>query len=359
MFTGCTPGSPPVSGGASRWNSAEDFPLAGRDAPIVVWTGTEVLVAGGDTGPSCPPTASCARVNPAADGAAFDPEAGTWRAIADAPVPISFGAATFGAGHLVVRVDTRLLLYDVADDTWTWEELPASLQQTVGLTLVTDAENILIIPSSAAFGDAPDAVWHLPSDTWSELPADPIGEAFDRLITPTPAGLILTARELAPNPGSETPALTLVARFDREFGLWTSLDTTEQVGGWQWFWTGERLVSPDLGHADGGEENNWGRSYPFGGIIDSVSGAWQPLPSPPNPVDAPWLTTVQGGGRFAYAGGFIYNDTAETWTPLGRPSDSVGAPGAAIWADDRLVVMGDTVPGGNRNSRTWVYDPTP
>lgn len=357
MLAGCMPDATPDETGGSQWTSAEHFPLAGRDAPILAWTGSEVLVAGGDTGSPCPPYASCAHGDPAADGAAFDPEAGTWRRIADAPVPIPYGAATFGAGHLVVLLDARLLLYSVADDTWSWEELPATLQRIAGLNLVADGENILVIPSSDEFGDAPDALWHVPTDTWSELPKDPIGPAFNRLLTPTPAGLILTAHELVTNPGSENPSLTLVARLDRDTQSWTTLDPTEQIGGWQWFWTGKRLVSPELGQADGGHENNWGRSYPVGGMIDPTNGTWQPLPTPPEALTDAWLPSAQGGGRFSTSSGFIYEDVAETWTPLGRPSDSAGNPWGAIWAGDRLVVVGETLADGTRQPDTWVYEP--
>jgi hypothetical protein len=43
----------------------------------------------GETGPPCPPSADCASPQARArDGAAFDPEQGTWRKTANAPVPL-------------------------------------------------------------------------------------------------------------------------------------------------------------------------------------------------------------------------------------------------------------------------------
>jgi hypothetical protein len=56
---------------ADRWRTIPDAPIPGRDAPIVAWTGREVLVFGGWIGQR-------SRL----DGAAWDPESNTWRKLA-------------------------------------------------------------------------------------------------------------------------------------------------------------------------------------------------------------------------------------------------------------------------------------
>src|SRR6478735_6176169 len=65
----------------SRWAQVDDFPLSARTVPTLAWTGSEVFVVGGDTGPPCPPAADCAWGALARDGAAFDPVEETWRVI--------------------------------------------------------------------------------------------------------------------------------------------------------------------------------------------------------------------------------------------------------------------------------------
>jgi hypothetical protein len=46
------------------------------------------------------------------------------------------------------------------------------------------------------------------------------------------------------------------------------------------------------------------------------------------------------GGRFAATGGWTYDDDTASWAEVPRPNDAPKQPGAAVWADDRLVVVG-------------------
>ena len=79
---------------AGHWRSLPAAPVSAREQAVLAWTGREVIVVGGSIAPPCPPGASCAGPRqPVADGAAFDPAAGTWRPIADAPVAFDIGQA--------------------------------------------------------------------------------------------------------------------------------------------------------------------------------------------------------------------------------------------------------------------------
>ncbi|HWV50582.1 MAG TPA: hypothetical protein VN035_14105, partial [Microbacterium sp.] len=63
LLAGCTQGVPePVQTVAADpaarpagWSAAEDFPLDLRESPVTVWTGSELVVVGGDLAPPCPP----------------------------------------------------------------------------------------------------------------------------------------------------------------------------------------------------------------------------------------------------------------------------------------------------------------
>src|SRR5688572_28831883 len=74
------------------WKELPAPPLSPRVFPAGFWTVEEVVLVGGSDAPPCPPNASCTvpRTPPLSDGAAYDPHAGTWRPIADAPVAFSW-----------------------------------------------------------------------------------------------------------------------------------------------------------------------------------------------------------------------------------------------------------------------------
>jgi hypothetical protein len=110
---------------------------------FAVWTGEELIVVGGYDDDPCLPTresngvgggagnqsvAICFAIKSLArDGAAFDPDTGTWRLIATPPVPITRGAASAVVRDRVVYVVVAgqpgaFLAYHPGQDRW--EELP-------------------------------------------------------------------------------------------------------------------------------------------------------------------------------------------------------------------------------------------
>lgn len=339
------------------WYTVPDLPVEPRDEPLVVWTGDEVLVVGGATGPPCPPGADCERGDARRDGAALDPLTGTWRRIADAPRDVGFARGAVVGEDVFVVVDSDgpavLLSYRVAQDRW--QEWPVPVDD-LG-TPVADGDSVVFVAGSHERGVSPDHVLDVATGSWSVLAQDPLGPAFDRVLTPTPDGLVLVARELVPDPGSGGPALAQAALLDRTDSTWTRLPGTGQIGGWTWTWTGTRLVAPELGEADGGEVNPWDRAYPYGGSIDLPDGGWSPLPNPPQPRTDAWVPHTLGD-RFAASAGYVYDDDDQSWTPLARPEGGPDDAGAAVWAGDRLVVVGGVSwsgSSGTRDAATWVY----
>ncbi len=341
----CAATTPPRAGTAvTGWEQRADFPLAPREAPIAVWTGREIIVIGGHLGAPCPANASCVMGELTADGAAYDPETDTWREIAAAPEPFAFGTGAFVAGTVFANgvtgagAEVMLTMYDVDADSWTRLELPQELG--VGDDLyqyipVADGERLVLVSSSDELRDLPDLVFDPTTDQWSELPADPIGPAANRMLTPTRHGLVLTAQPLVPAPGAQGPWLTLAAILDSESNEWTRLPDTGQISGWPWAVDGDRMVTPQIGGADGGQVGNWGREYPFGGVITLPSGDWSPLPAVPRPRESA-LGDVTGG-RYSISGGYLYDDRRRSWTPLDVPSAQAAS---ALWIDDRLFVLG-------------------
>jgi hypothetical protein len=297
----------------------------------------------GDGGavPPCPPNAGCARPSRdlERDGVAFDLDAGIWRPIADAPVPVPELAPTAVVGdRLYVHTGSDLLVWDSAGNSWSSVSPPRPLGWA---DLVADGARLVVVSGSDENGVRPDQVLDTTTGEWSTLPADPLKPAFDRAVTATPQGLVLTAQRIGDDGGPFDPSLVEAAVLGPEQTRWRMLPVGDQLGGWRWSWTGERLVDPTLGGSDGGETNNYGRVIPFGGRLDPAAGAWSPLPNGPEPFTGGWPVEAPGGPVMA-AEGWLYDDRQESWTRLPRPQGGPETPGPAAWADGVLVVAGGT-----------------
>jgi hypothetical protein len=107
------------------WRTIPDAPIPGRRYHTAVWTGTEMIVWGGD---------SPARGPALVDGAAYNPATNAWRAIADAPFPLvpTETTAVWDGLQMIVWSGSEVgesgefygrgLTYDITRDVW--EEIP-------------------------------------------------------------------------------------------------------------------------------------------------------------------------------------------------------------------------------------------
>lgn len=293
---------------ASPWTVVPDGPLSPRSSAVSVWTGTEVIVVGGEPQAWCPPGGDCAVPDfaPLADGAAFDPADGTWRPIAPAPLTFSGNATAVsvdGSVYVLVRsFEVRpggaggFLRYDVAADTW--RQLPSPGDDWYQIT--ARGSTVVAYPSSGEAGERSDLVFDVTTETWQPLPPDPLSPSFGRAMVEVAGELYLFAHDLVPNPGSEEPSLLRAARFDATSGVWELRADSEILGGPP-VAVGTAVVFPNSGSADGGQVNNWGRSYPYGGIYDTVNDEWSPLPEPASD-DAFTIAGVLGDQIATYIG---------------------------------------------------------
>jgi hypothetical protein len=357
----------PTSGGAAThpdepgtWHKLSAPPLSPRQGAITAWTGTEALFLGGDTGPPCQPSADCSAPQARArDGAAFDPDRGTWRKTANAPVPLEPYASRAVIGDEVwVVAEGALLSYDASADAWATHRAPSSLPDYG--QVVADGGRIVVIRGERHRSDDPDQVYDTQAQIWSHLPADPLDPAFGRMLTATSAGLVLTSHDLVAQPGSDKPSFVRAALLAPESTRWKLLADSDQLGGGQWTWTGKRMVDPTPGGADGGEVNGYGRTIPSGGILDPVTGKWSRLPHPPRYLSGGWGVEALDGPLAAGAG-WIYDDRDETWTKVPRPANGPSRAGSAVWAGEQLIALGGvdhdagyTIKALSRDA--WIYD---
>jgi hypothetical protein len=82
-------------------------------------------------------------------------------------------------------------------------------------------------------------------------------------------------------------------------------------------------VFPYAGSADGGQVNNWGRSYPQGGIYDPGAGAWEVLPDPASDENFEIAGVVgESGAAFVAPSGMVLDLLGVEWLTIPESPDS-------------------------------------
>jgi hypothetical protein len=333
----------PVEAG---WEPLPQSPLSPRTGAHAFWTGSMVLVVGGTDDVRCPPDADCVdRAPPLADGAAYDPESRTWTPLPQAPLPLGYvtGGVVVGTLYLWVPAlvpgePSAFISYTPGEETWTEHEAPFEPHSPVALVPAGGA--LVAHQTSHEQGVRPDLSYDPQTDRWTELPPDPLTPAFDRQLVWTGDSVVLLAHELVPQPNSAQPSRTLAARLDLEAGRWERLPDSHVLGG-VWAWSGDRIVNAAIGGADGGEVNNWGRRFPFGGMLDPATSTWSDLAGTPEVQGE--LTGIQASGEgWVISGdGWAFHPRSETWVELDRPAAGMAEAGqAAVWTGNGLFVFG-------------------
>jgi hypothetical protein len=343
LLTACGSTSAPTeeAGAVSdvgTWVRGAEVPLSPRTDPVVAWTGTEVLVLGGNTGWICPPNADCmAPTALVADGAAWDPRTGTWRNVADAPVDLLAGwycqpcAATVGGRVIVDASDQsgpRWLAYDPATDAWQRLETPDA---RIDLSQHDDTR-------IWGFRGTEIVSWEpISGDVRVERAYDETPRLDDPRLVLTDVGPVVSGvryDDAAP----DEPTLT---QLDLPDGNGWRRVTTGQIG-WMYAWVAGRVVGPESGGADGGEVDGWDHWYPQGGMVDPVTGEWSSLDVPDwtgISTDG-WNPQVFGDDEIVTGGHFRDLGAGGPWSRMGRPDTGLDSHLSAVWASDRLVVLG-------------------
>lgn len=225
---------------AVAWRALPDGPLSPRESAAGIWTGEEVLVIGGSDAPPCPPNAGCVApdVPPLADGAAYDPAAGSWRRLAAAPVafewaqPVLIGSTAYlwiSGSPGRPGAPRAFLAYRIEEDRWDELAVPSEDPES-DFSVVAAGDLVVAYSGSDESGEKPDLVFDPATSAWSELPPDPFSPGFDRVLAWDGRELVLVDHELTPNPGSdEEPLVTRAAALDLETRSWRVLDDVEGV----------------------------------------------------------------------------------------------------------------------------------
>jgi hypothetical protein len=196
------------------WRDIGDAPIVGRESPITVWSGTEVIVFGGRAGEDA-----------VLDGAAYDPVSGRWRKLADAPMDGLEPVGGWVDGRLVVVTSTGAAAYDSGTDRWT--PLPAAPGRVGWRTAAVAGDRLFVV----SFGDGatPPVDWAVLdpiAGTWASgtVPIDPLMAGTDFV-----------------GAGDRVVALDAGLSFDPRTREWTTGASCTGLGGGA-AWTGRWVV---------------------------------------------------------------------------------------------------------------------
>jgi N-acetylneuraminic acid mutarotase len=191
----------------NTWKLLPRAPLQGRGRRDAagVWTGTEMIVAGGFA-----PTSRGQRVF--SDAAAYDPRTNTWRTLVSMPVAEWSGSAVWD-GHEVLIVQgipratqdlavpmRRGLAYDPLANRWRW--LAPMEYPREGSVVAWTGRQLIVWGGSLESPPPHGEIYEPASDTWTPMPASPLRARYGALGVWTGSSLIVWGGQDARNWGS-------------------------------------------------------------------------------------------------------------------------------------------------------------
>lgn len=198
-------------------------PIVGRSGHSAIWTGSEMIVWGGDDGRSSRD-----------DGAAYDPTTDTWRAIAQAPIEARANQAAVWTGSEMLvwgggnRMETFAdgAAYDPTTDTWRRIAAAPRTGATDPVSVWTGREWILTERQPASGGptreDSSRLLAYDPAtDHWRTLPRAPVAGGYIDDGVWTGRDVLFTVLPGFPLPTD--PAVRLV-RYDPTTDRWSEPD---------------------------------------------------------------------------------------------------------------------------------------
>lgn len=281
------------------WRDLAESPLSARSEHAAVWTGSEVLIC-------------CGRIEGGGvAAAAYDPEADQWREIASPPISPAFAEAVWTGEEMVVfggvggggtATLTGAVAYDPAADSWReLADLPYPIERNADSVLADGL--IYVWPSPVTFEDDPEPLaYDIRADQWSPLPERP-PEA------PAIASLAWTGQQLFAYGASENAS--------GAFGVAVLYDPAE--GSWSVVEPAPLEPTDDYEGTDGSEAVAWGDdqvyiwtghigtdpSEPYTNVITYApeTSEWQILDPSPIPAQGMWHNPIiwTGNQLIAYS----------------------------------------------------------
>lgn len=319
------PGDLPAT--SATWQELPVPPMVPRRRPTLTWTGSEVLVTGGEfipatTPPPCPANADCYfPSNPVTDGAAFDPATGTWRHFDDAP---AFHHEPVWTGSLLT-------------DGWTWFD-PASgaRGQAPWSDLLVYApawwsgSEVVCVGTDGSMEPVAHTLWACNPVTGatrtSPVPSPAAGESVSTF--GTDHELFVGTSKIIDAECSSGGSCGRLNAWDAVTGSWRAVDGELVASGWD----GSRGVGI-----------RWDDSGPVGVVtVDPADGSSSELPALPAALrGSPRLLVGPGRIAVSESGRTAVLDGTQ-WVALPELTIAPDSVPTVEWAGDRLVAWDDS-----------------
>jgi N-acetylneuraminic acid mutarotase len=281
------------AGGGERWKDIANAGLCGRYDAAVAWTGSELLVWGGENcaGGACPSF----RSPHMADGGAYKPAGDSWRKLARSPLAARSPAATAWTGTEMLvwgGVSAEAFYndgaaYDPARDTWR-PVSPSPLSARNGVASAWTGQELLVWGGGDLDeGFADGAAYDPATDRWRTIAEGPI----PRRAAPV---AVWTGREMVIWGGAD-PALGVDhadgAAYDPATNGWRTIAPSPLTGRNDpaAVWTGRELVVWSGATLDNRT------LFADGAAYDPATDRWRTLP--PAPLSARTATGAVWSGR--------------------------------------------------------------
>jgi hypothetical protein len=305
-----------------RWVALPAAPIAGRERHAAAWTGTELVVWGGQRprqGPDVHPDGAPVDLVTVADGAAYDPATHTWRTLPDAPV----------AG---------------VEAIWTGREL--------------------VVWQEGSYNDqaAPlrGAAYDPSADHWRKLaPAPvPVGYARTQAVIDDGRLFVATYRDDTPpeRPGCHA------AIYAPTTDTWQPVDGCPVAGlsGPRAAWTGQEVALLSIGPEayDGGQVDPYPRPVPTQSIYEPSTGSWRQPPAKPNEGTVGMFYPVPvWTGQEILLGTTAYTPAEGRWrTVPDAPFPEHREGPVQVWTGDELLLWGGATSADARSDVTFARD---
>lgn len=327
---------------AGTWSTVADAPIQGRQGHTAIWTGSEMIIWGGEPGPAA---IDDNRTSDGADGAAYDPSSDTWRLLPRAPIKGRTLHAAVWTGREMVVWGGRAnddspsgdgAAYDPA--TNRWRMLAPAPFVSSGSKAVVWARDHLVVVDGAVDTNGPvhlsAASYDPATDDWAALPGvdPPFANAFSLAWTGNDIVLLVTrfdqpASGFLLTPGSIEPGPS-----------WRPISAPPQVAlnadGPQIFTGTEVLVRYSV-------EGSGDRVAAYDPNLDS----WRDASAPPLGLGGgsdTWTGTlaVFGLGTGGMDRWTVYDPTRDGWLRFAARNDVHRDFATQVWTGDRLLVWG-------------------
>lgn len=330
-----------------HWQHMPPSPLAAREAPAAGWTGRELVIWGGARYEGLGSTSVSV---PHADGAAYDPGTGRWRALAPAPLSPRAGAAAVWTGQelLVVGGFTSAPVapaadgaaYDPAADSWrTVAPLPRAGEPAGAVW--TGEELVLVVADVLDQYEIVEPVGYRwlaldpGTDRWRDLPRPPAPTGVPIQTCATTSGVVLVQQDTL---GHHT-----VRRLDLERERWEELPSLRLVGDLRALFACSDTALLAVTSGDGRD-----RAL----VMEVTDRAWRHLPALPARVPETGLShAVWTGSQWLVTGsgeGAVYTPAGRTWQRI-RSFDRGTRSGATVaWTGSQLLLWGGADSGSVR-----------